>query len=508
MQETDLHDLSDDADYAASQQQGSASIMRSDSGRQSCSSSDSDGAEVVYWKDNVTIHPTQFASERISGRLKLIKQGTSLFMTWIPYKGQNSNARLSEKDRNLYTIRAVPFTEVRSVRRHTPALGWQYIIVVLSSGLAFPPLYFYNGGVKEFLATIKQHVFLVRSAEDANVFLVNDFQNPLQKTLSSLELPRVVSVASGESNVGESPLDQSQDRSGGNVRDGSLSISRYSGRPRQKAQDPARDLSIHVLEKFSLVTKFARETTSQIFGDAPNNGFGTTEKRNYNQSSIDYRQKPSNFPEKAAKETPVPSDPLEISFKLMFGKRRLCMREPYGGLDFGCWSSKAEDEGENGSVLQHRLKPVTSIINNARQSRGFGLSAHVSFISKFADLYNPWLPEVKHHQIAVALSAAIVVPDNLGLDREMVTTIALNCLRSTLAQNLGTTAHRKQCKHINLARYLVLCPDYLPTAFSVLLRALHTSRVPMWWFESQILWEQTKGLTILMGIKIEVVSQL
>jgi hypothetical protein len=30
------------------------------------------------------------------------------------------------------------------------------------AGLAFPPLYFYNGGVKEFLATIKQHVFLVR----------------------------------------------------------------------------------------------------------------------------------------------------------------------------------------------------------------------------------------------------------------------------------------------------------------------------------------------------------
>lgn len=37
-------------------------------------------------------------------------------------------------DRNLYTIRAVPFTEVRSIRRHTPAFGWQYVIVVLSSG--------------------------------------------------------------------------------------------------------------------------------------------------------------------------------------------------------------------------------------------------------------------------------------------------------------------------------------------------------------------------------------
>lgn len=160
MQEMELHDLSDDADYAASMQQGSSSTMRSDSSKRS-SSSESEGAELVYLKDNVTIHPTQFASERISGRLKLIKQGSSLFMTWIPYKGQNSNTRLSEKDRNLYTIRAVPFTEVRSIRRHTPAFGWQYIIVVLSSGLAFPPLYFYTGGVREFLATIKQHILLV-----------------------------------------------------------------------------------------------------------------------------------------------------------------------------------------------------------------------------------------------------------------------------------------------------------------------------------------------------------
>ncbi|KAK9688958.1 hypothetical protein RND81_09G024500 [Saponaria officinalis] len=135
---------------------GSYDIMRSDSGRRS----EPEGAEVLYARENVSIHPTQYMSERISGRLKLIKQKDSLFMTWIPYKGQNTNARLSERDRNLYTIRPLPFTDVRSIRRHTLALGWQYIIVVLSSGLAFPPLYFYNGGVKEFLATIKQHVSL------------------------------------------------------------------------------------------------------------------------------------------------------------------------------------------------------------------------------------------------------------------------------------------------------------------------------------------------------------
>ncbi|XP_018836649.2 TBC1 domain family member 15-like isoform X2 [Juglans regia] len=254
MQETELQDLSDDADYAASQLQGSASMVRSNSRKQSWSS-EPDGAEIVYLKDNVTIHPTQFASERISGRLKLIKQGSSLFMTWIPYNGQSSNAKLSEKDRNLYTIRPVPFTEVRSIRRHTPALGWQYIIVVLSSGLAFPPLYFYNGGVKEFLGTIKQHVFLVRSAEDSNVFLVNDFQNPLQRTLSSLELPRAVSLASEPSmsiSVGESPLKDDQERADGEVRNESSNISQNNVMQRQKVHDPARDLSIQV-DKLTLV---------------------------------------------------------------------------------------------------------------------------------------------------------------------------------------------------------------------------------------------------------------
>ncbi|KAH7854185.1 hypothetical protein Vadar_011136 [Vaccinium darrowii] len=199
MQEAELHDLADDADYAASQQQGSASLMRSDSSRRS-SGSEPDGAEVVYLQDNVTIHATQYASERISGRLKLIKQGPSLFMTWIPYKGQGSNAKLSERDRNLYTIREVPFTEVRKIHRHTPTIGWQYIIVVLSSGLAFPPFYFYNGGVREFLATIKLHVYLVRSAEDANVFLVNDIQDRLQFEKLTLELgkPRQAPLVSNE----------------------------------------------------------------------------------------------------------------------------------------------------------------------------------------------------------------------------------------------------------------------------------------------------------------------
>ncbi|KDO80158.1 hypothetical protein CISIN_1g005652mg [Citrus sinensis] len=340
MQEMELHDLSDDADYAASMQQGSSSMMRSDSSKRS-SSSESEGAELVYLKDNVTIHPTQFASERISGRLKLIKQGSSLFMTWIPYKGQNSNTRLSEKDRNLYTIRAVPFTEVRSIRRHTPAFGWQYIIVVLSSGLAFPPLYFYTGGVREFLATIKQHVLLVRSVEDANVFLVNDFDNRLQRTLSSLELPRAVSIASGSStpvSIGDSPTNVNLERTNGGLGHDSHSISQFHGRQKQKAQDPARDISIQVLEKFSLVTKFARETTSQLFRENHSNGFGAFEKKFDSQSALDFDHKASYDTETIVNEIPVAPDPVEWTTFLdnegrVMDSNALRKRIFYGGVD-------------------------------------------------------------------------------------------------------------------------------------------------------------------------------
>ncbi|KAK6945138.1 Rab-GTPase-TBC domain [Dillenia turbinata] len=357
MQESELHDLSDDADYAASQQQGSLYVTRSDSMSKNSSSGVPAGEEIVFAKDNVTIHPTQYASERISGRLKLIKQGSSLFMTWIPYKGQSSNDKLSERDRNLYTIRAIPFTDVRSIRRHTPTLGWQYIIVVLSSGLAFPPLYFYNGGVREFLATIKQHIFLVRSAEDANVFLVNDFQDPLQKTLSSLELPRALSVTDGPST--STPVSSSQSPSIGNHEpadgisiDGGLITSQYSGRRKQKVQDPARDLSIQVLEKFSLVTKFARETTSQLFRENHGNGFGANERRYHNQSVLDLSPNSvSNEPIKPDL-VPVASDPLEFDkLSLVWGKPR---QRPLGDEE---WATFFDSEGRimDSKALRKRI---------------------------------------------------------------------------------------------------------------------------------------------------------
>jgi hypothetical protein len=82
--------------------------------------------------------------------------------------------------------------------------------------LAFPPLYFHNGGVKEFLGVLKEHALLVRSAEDANVYLVNDIQDPLQKSLTSLDLPAAVTpVRELESLEEEPPLQEVAEEGGG-----------------------------------------------------------------------------------------------------------------------------------------------------------------------------------------------------------------------------------------------------------------------------------------------------
>ncbi|KAH0451752.1 hypothetical protein IEQ34_019051 [Dendrobium chrysotoxum] len=166
MQETDLHDLSDDPDYTALQHQDTMSNSSSKSVRM-CDSSKS---EIVYSKENVAVHPSQYASERISGRLCIIKQGSSFFL----------------------------------------------------------------------------------------------------KSLSSLELPRVLSVANGTPMQG-SPNEVSSIydsmRVDGITASGTSSAFEYRGRHRRKTHDPTHDLSIHVLEKFSLVTKFAREATTQLFGE-------------------------------------------------------------------------------------------------------------------------------------------------------------------------------------------------------------------------------------------------
>ena len=139
----------------------------------------------------------------------------------------------------------------------------------------------------------------------------------LQRTFSSLELPMAVSVANGPStsvSVSEPPSNGNQEKADQSNFDGRGATSQYNGRQRSKTHDPARDLSIQVLEKFSLVTKFARDTTSQLFRESHSDGFSYNDRRHHNQSLLDYSHKASDDEQKVPDEIPVPSDPLEVVF--------------------------------------------------------------------------------------------------------------------------------------------------------------------------------------------------
>lgn len=138
----------------------------------------------------------------------------------------------------------------------------------------------------------------------------------LQRSLSSLALPMALSVANGapSENLSSSvPLFENSERLNGTKYYTSPNTSEYSGRRKHKSHDPARDLSLQVLEKFSLVTKFARETTSHIFRENQGNSFDASEKKQQKQSPAltPTTSKPSEE-QSHSNDAVVEPDPLEV----------------------------------------------------------------------------------------------------------------------------------------------------------------------------------------------------
>lgn len=129
-----------------------------------------------------------------------------------------------------------------------------------------------------------------------------------------MELPRAVSLSilpSTPVSGREFASQENRERTDVDVLDGSPSIRQFYRRERQKVHDPARDISMQVLEKFSLVTKFARETTSQLFWETPSNAFSLFDRGSSNLSAIDSSQKQHD--DVLELPVPVPPDPLEVT---------------------------------------------------------------------------------------------------------------------------------------------------------------------------------------------------
>eukprot|EP00210_Caulerpa_lentillifera_P003548 g3384.t1 len=142
---------------------------------------------VLYSKDHVAMFPHKKA--KLVGRLSVIKQHSVVFLTWVP--SNNGNSTPCKGDGSSYSIPPTPLSEISSITRHTPTIGWHYIIIVLTSGCSFPPLYFNNGGVRSLLSTLKQNANLVRAMNDPNTYVVNESPDPLKRSLHSMDLDDV-----------------------------------------------------------------------------------------------------------------------------------------------------------------------------------------------------------------------------------------------------------------------------------------------------------------------------
>ncbi|GFR42982.1 hypothetical protein Agub_g3981 [Astrephomene gubernaculifera] len=256
-----LDDEEDGDGATATAGDGSSALVDDDDTETSFSElSDPGGTEVVFVREGVAVWPGA-RSERILGRLSLVKQCGVLFMAWLPYSrgvlqadgtfrvvaadadadardahdakmvvakargrvvngggavgatGTAAEAAMPPppptmatsmdgqatatghgSDRTLYAVHPIPLSEVRALRRRTPplGLGCPQLLVVLTSGVTLPPLHFTRGGVRALIATLKQHVFLLKSASEPQTYLVNDTADPLCRSLSALQLADVL----------------------------------------------------------------------------------------------------------------------------------------------------------------------------------------------------------------------------------------------------------------------------------------------------------------------------
>lgn len=126
-----------------------------------------------------------------------------------------------------------------------------------------------------------------------------------------MELPGVVSVAnSPTSSVAPNESSSSQTDSEAPVKNSPYI--QQNGRQRQKQSDP-RHLSIQVLEKFSLVTRFARETKSQFLRETHGDGFISNVLRKHDKKPNNYSfVVESDDVVQPHEDVPVPANSLEV----------------------------------------------------------------------------------------------------------------------------------------------------------------------------------------------------
>ncbi|EGC31138.1 hypothetical protein DICPUDRAFT_89768 [Dictyostelium purpureum] len=167
---------------------------------------------ILFSKENVFVYPPEI-EKGIKGTISIcsLDKG-SIYLCWIPDLDQDDSQNTSQDDndnsntntmfnknplaastiveiddQNSWVVR-VHIKELKSIKKYTPNIGTPYIIITSRKGTAFFPFFFEHGGVREFLKSLSQIIHLKKSNLDSNFFTVVDFSDPVQRSLSSMNL--------------------------------------------------------------------------------------------------------------------------------------------------------------------------------------------------------------------------------------------------------------------------------------------------------------------------------
>ncbi|XP_025051799.1 TBC1 domain family member 17 isoform X2 [Alligator sinensis] len=183
---------------------------------------ESEGYKVVFEKDSVFLHTSakrhQDQDSLIPGVIRIVEKGSDTVLQWTPVEeaGDAPQIVFSKKDLSGSTTEEVLFdpgyepdwavistvgtrprvqdeppvpvapppsprgqwafsislSELKSIRKSRPGLGWSYLIFITKDGVSLQALHFHRGGTKALLRALCKYLILATSPKDSRLYLV------------------------------------------------------------------------------------------------------------------------------------------------------------------------------------------------------------------------------------------------------------------------------------------------------------------------------------------------
>eukprot|EP00061_Rhincodon_typus_P018446 g47616.t1 len=197
--------------------------------------------QVVFEKEGVFLHTSTKRNNDqdtlIPGVIRILEKGHDTVMEWTPISesGEHPQFLYSKKDstvngashteeemfdpgyepdwavistvgsrtRPLEDMRAatrssevnskwafsLSLSELKSIRKNKPGLGWSYLIFITKEGISFPALHFHGGGTRALLKCLCKYVVLATSKKDPRLYLIYSHDShALSQSFDELQL--------------------------------------------------------------------------------------------------------------------------------------------------------------------------------------------------------------------------------------------------------------------------------------------------------------------------------